>query len=150
MLIFLEQVYCWFVGEYEDWAKCWINHSMGNFPRNNFPLLCFSIKMHTQRDICEKLFWKVQTPIKKKAAGGYCGIFSMFFRTPFYTTFSNQTFAHTICTFFFEISLICEALMLLSNFLKIIVSKFPGHFQKILSDLLKITFFKMSATIIEN
>ncbi len=51
----------------------------------------------------------VQTLLKKKkrkAAGVYCGIFSMFFPTPFYTTFSNQTFARTVCTFFFEICLI--------------------------------------------
>ncbi len=37
----------------------------------------------------------------------------MFFRTPIYT-FSNQIFVRTICTFFFEISLIC-----LGYFLKI-------------------------------
>ncbi len=53
------------------------------------------------------VFWELQTTFLKKAAGGYCGIFSLFFRPPFYTTFSNQTFTHTVCTFFFEISLIC-------------------------------------------
>ncbi len=40
---------------YEVWAKCWISHSIGNFPNNNSWLLSFSMKMQTQRDICEKL-----------------------------------------------------------------------------------------------
>ncbi len=53
----------------------------------------------TQQDICKKCFlWGSNPPLKKE--GGYCGIFSMFFRTAFYTTFSNQTFARTVCTFF--------------------------------------------------
>ncbi len=56
--------------------------------------------MQTQRDICEKLLFGVHTSILKKAAGEYCGIL------PFYTTFSNQTFARMVCTFFFEFNLI--------------------------------------------
>ncbi len=36
-----------------------MSHSIGKFPRNNIPLLCFSIKMHPRRDICEKLFFAV-------------------------------------------------------------------------------------------
>ncbi len=67
----------------------------------------FHKNANSARYLQKNCFLGVQTLSKKKAAGGYCGIFSVFFRTPFYSTFSNQTFARTVCTFFFEIRLIC-------------------------------------------
>ncbi len=69
-------------------------------------LVFFHKNANLARYLRKTVFWGVQTPIKRKAEGGYCGIFIMFFRAQFYTTFSNQTFARTVCTFFFEISLI--------------------------------------------
>ncbi len=77
------------------------------FSKEQFSILVFFHKnAYPARYLRKTVFWRVQTPIKK-TEGGYCGIFSMFFRTSFYTTFSNQTFACTIYTIFFEISLIC-------------------------------------------
>ncbi len=86
-----------------------LNKSFGKkFSEEQFSTLVFFHKnAYSARYLRKTDFWGFKHPFKKTAAGGYCGIFSMFFRTPFYITFSNHTFASTICTFFFEISLIC-------------------------------------------
>ncbi len=64
-------------------------------------LLVFSYKnAYSARYLQKTVFLGCQTPVKKKAVDENCGIFSMFFQTPIYTTFSNQTFARMVCTFF--------------------------------------------------
>ncbi len=61
------------------------------FSEEQFLTLVFFHKSeYSARYLQKTVFWGFKPPLKK-AAGGYCEIFSMFFWTPFYTTFSNQT-----------------------------------------------------------
>ncbi len=69
-------------------------------------LVFFHKNEYSARYLRKTVFWVFKPPLKKESSGWILWDFSMFFQTLFYTTFSNQTFARTICTFLFEISLI--------------------------------------------
>ncbi len=88
-----------------------LHDSIGNYPRNNSPLLCFSIKIHTQGGICTKLFFGRFKPLLKKKKQGtdivgflicffghQCTSLSAIRPSPAHFAFFFPLFAYTTCS----------------------------------------------------
>ncbi len=84
------------LGNFVDWlwSLGWVFNTWFNrkFSAEQFSTLTFFHKnVYSVRHL-QKTFLEGSTRNFKKSAGGFYGIFSKFFWTPIYTTFSNQTF----------------------------------------------------------